>query len=54
MLYLKATKKISNKVLLRLDSLKEDIAIKKIIEEEVSKWQEEQRKKYGLRKKKKN
>lgn len=54
MLYVKAAKNISNKVLLRLDSLKEDIAIKKIIEEEVSKWQEERRKKYGLRKKKKN
>lgn len=54
MLYVKAAKNISNKVLLRLDSLKEDIAIKKIIEEEVSKWREERRKKYGLRKKKKN
>ncbi|WP_185847733.1 hypothetical protein [Clostridium perfringens] len=53
MLYVEAAKNISNKVLLRLDSLKEDVAIKKIIEEEVSKWQEE-RKKYGLRKKKKN
>ncbi|ELC8355019.1 hypothetical protein QYB43_002949 [Clostridium perfringens] len=54
MLYVEVAKNISNKVLLRLDSLKEDIAIKKIIEEEVPKWQEERRKKYGLRKKKKN
>ncbi|UBK39489.1 hypothetical protein KLF44_16240 (plasmid) [Clostridium perfringens] len=54
MLYVEAAKNISNKVLLRLDSLKEDVAIKKIIEEEVSKWQEERRKKYGLRKRKKS
>ncbi|ABG87893.1 hypothetical protein [Clostridium perfringens] len=54
MLYVEAAKNISDKVLLRLESLKEDVDIKRIIEEEVSKWQEERRKKYGLRKKKKN
>lgn len=48
MLYVDAAKKISNKVLLRLDSLKEDVSIKQIIEEEVMTWRVEN----GVKKKK--
>lgn len=47
MLYVEAAKNISNKVLLRLDSLKEDVAIKQIVEEEVRNWRVEN----GLKKK---
>ncbi|EOU1466803.1 hypothetical protein [Clostridium perfringens] len=47
MLYIEAAKNISNKVILRLDSLKEDVAIKQIVEEEVRNWRVEN----GLKKK---
>ena len=47
MLYVEAAKNISNKVILRLDSLKEDVAIKQIIDEEVRNWRVEN----GLKKK---
>lgn len=47
MLYVEAAKNISDKVLLRLESLKENVAIKQIIDEEVRNWRVEN----GLKKK---